>query len=348
MSDAEKRWLKYAEAAEALAVDVRTIKRWLSCQTYREALLAVRHGKQWRIPRTEDVEIWGMQTGYRLRAAGVHLRPTWEKHLSRLSTEYGRYQLVAYHLWLAACMKAVEHGSFTQEARDAILLLWQAACKILDPLPSLEMQMDKLKARFPDQLLSRGFSGDEVRSIMGYWPDKRHLTKVSAAHTLGALEEMRRPLDYAQAVQVLALSGQPPTADNVRPLLHKDIAEHINDTGQKLPLGLTIKAHNPEDLRQALEADALNQMHSATPRQITEHRDAQGKTYAQIEGEGISFLDLREPQTGLRLRNFRKRHPQKKPPQRDIIAAVYGIRETTPGAEAEPQTGKTPQRGHKD
>jgi excisionase family DNA binding protein len=52
---AEEQWLKNAKAAKLLGVGERTIKRWMKNPALQKALGAVRHGKQWRIPRPAGI-----------------------------------------------------------------------------------------------------------------------------------------------------------------------------------------------------------------------------------------------------------------------------------------------------
>jgi hypothetical protein len=125
-----------------------------------------------------------------------------------------------------------------------------------------------------------------------------------------------------------------------------DISKDINDTGEELPPSCTIKAHTPQEIRQACEADAVGQVFSATPRRITEFRDAQGRIVAKIEVSSgqPAFIDMREPQEGIALRTFRDRHQNKARQQRQIRAAVHGVSGTLPSGDEKPFTGKTPIR----
>jgi hypothetical protein len=197
---AMKRWLKNAQAAELLGVSVRTMKRWMTCPTLRKALLVVRDGKQWRIPRPDYETTWVWETRRRLKEAGIHLRSSFHKELHKLSKEFGRYSLESFRLWLAAYMKALERGRVTQKARENMLLLWQTACEVLNPTSPLkryEIDVEILKSRFPPILRERGLS---VKSIMHYWPEKRHFDPVRrASYTKVDFEEIRRELDFYQA-----------------------------------------------------------------------------------------------------------------------------------------------------
>lgn len=203
-------------------VDVRTVKRWMRSPVMREALLAVRHGKQWRIPHPDDEWIWKMHTRHRLKAVGVPLKPGWEKALDQAHKKCQPYQLESYRLWLAAYSKALERGRITTKARLAALQLWQEACRILRPFKSrLEIEVDKLKANFS-------------RELLRYWPSKEHFKRVQDAYTLRNLETIRRRLDFTQAVRELKRRGKKPAERNLRPLLHEDMRPHINDTREKL------------------------------------------------------------------------------------------------------------------
>ena len=91
--------------------------------------------------------------------------------------------------------------------------------------------MDKLKNEFP-------------RQLWRYWPAPCDFEDVRIAYALQELEQIRRRLDFLQAVRTLRQQhvqvrtgrkrGKPPTAENLRPLLHTDVLAHINDNGQEL------------------------------------------------------------------------------------------------------------------
>jgi hypothetical protein len=92
-------------------------------------------------------------------------------------------------------------------------------------------------------------------------------------------------------------------------------------------------------------------MNSGAQRQIVEGRDAEGRTFAtiQIPTESNqkptpSFVDLRKPQNGLALRTFRKRHPLRKSPQREIINSIRGALANVPGPVVRSEFKKTPIR----
>jgi len=238
-----ERWLTNAKAAKKLGVEARTIKRWMNDPARRNALGAVRHGQQWRIPFPDNADAWEMQTDYRLKAAGVTRKPSWERALEKECKKSSHCQLETYRLWLAAHsqLSATSDG-VTQEDITAILLLWQTACKILGSLPR-GTEVDKLKSKFPDQLRMRNFPEKEIRSIMSYWPEQNYFKGVRAAHTLEQLENIRSGMDTVQAAKTCKNLGQKPTAGNLRPLLHKNFLTHINDTREELPIGV-------HDLRQ--------------------------------------------------------------------------------------------------
>ena len=338
-----KRWLKNPKAAELLGVSARTIKNWTNRPPLREALLAVRHGKQWRIPRPDYETTWVWETRRRLEEAGIHLKPSWEQELERVSKECDRYLPESYCLWLAAHLQLLEREIIADEDIGKVLSLWQTACEILKSLPE-GTEVDKLKSQFPESLLARNFSEANICSIMSYWPDESRFKRVRAARSWKELEKIRRGMDVAQAVKVCQQQGKKPTAENLRPLLHDDIMAHINDTREKLP-GIVIKPRTPDELRRTIEADVCIQMHSGNPRRCTETRDAQGRTHVHIQGEGANqIIDFRDPQDGLALRTFRNRHPLRKSPQREIVATVYGARDNIPGADDRPCGRKTPVR----
>jgi hypothetical protein len=318
----QNRWLKNVEAAEALTVSVRTVKGWMKCPAKREALGAVRAGKQWRIPRPDEMWHWEDSVRRNFKDLGIELKDSWESGWEKLGKEFARYELESYRLWLAAYMNVLQRDNITQEARDGILLLWQTACKILGKQPK-GTEVDTLKSEFPDQLRSRNFSEERIRAIMQYWPEDRLFKKVRDASTLKQLEAIRRPLDTLQATRDLEQNGQKPTAKNLRPLFHKNIMEHINDTRDELP-GIVVKNPTGEEMHLYTMASVQDQMTGKTPPLVT--------------------FDLREPQNGLALRTFRKRHPLKKSPQREIVAEVYGVRDSIPGTDERPHSGKTPVR----
>jgi hypothetical protein len=267
-----KRWLKNAKAAELLGVSVRTIKHWMNSPRLREALLAVRHGKQWKIPRPDYETTWVWETQRRLKEAGIHLKPSWEQELERVSKECDRFLSESYCLWLAAHLQLLEREGITDEDTGNILSLWQTANELLKSLPK-GTEVDQLKSQFPESLRARNFSEESIRSIMSYWPDELYFKKVRAARTWKELEKIRRGMDFALAAKICAQRGKKPTATHLRPLVHDDWVAHINDTRQELPPN-TIKAHKLEDIRNAAETDFLIRRGSTNPMRITEGRDA--------------------------------------------------------------------------
>jgi hypothetical protein len=331
-----EQWLKYAKAAELLGVNARTIKRWMQIQKAQKALGAVRHGQQWRIPRPADGWIWEVQTRRRLKEAGIDLKPSWEQTFDKLGKENNRYKLETYRLWLAAYSQAsVKSEGVTQEDITGILLLWQTACKILgSPPKGKKTEVDKLKSQFPESLRARNFSEERIHFIMSYWPEQKIFKRVRDAHTLKQLEKIRRRVDTAQAVKTCKNLGQKPTAGNLRPLLHKNFMEHINDTRDELPPN-TIKAHTPEDIRRAMEADYW-QKQKLVQGEINQFFFSAGNPVETKKADvlpSLPVIDFRQPQDGLALRTFRNRHPLKQSPQKEIIETVFDIQNSIPGVD---------------
>jgi len=314
-----KHWLTNAKAAELLIVGERTIKRWMARPAARGALGAVRHGKQWRIPLPNNGSNWAIHADHRLRTAGVLKKPLWGRDLEKCSKHCDRYLFESYRLWLATYARAVGHGAITQEDIMEILLLWQAACTILSLQPE-KAEADKLKSKFPDQLRSRNLSESQILSIMSRWPGEHYFKKIRAADTMNKLEKIRRGFDIAQAAKTCEHLGKKPTAKNLRPLLHKNIMEHINDTRDKLP-GIVVNNPTPEELQSITLASVCDQMQGKQP--------------------PLVLIDLRRPQRGLALRTFRERHPLRESPQREIVATVYGTKDSIPSAVDRPQIGKS-------
>src|SRR5438552_923951 len=124
MPNRDSKWLKNSEAAEALAVDVRTIKRWTRDRAKRAAILAVRHGKQWRIQRPSDLRHWVIETRRRLERLGILLGPAWKRNLKRAAKQTSRYLPEVFRLYLAASAKALSRGRITAKAKLGIDLLW--------------------------------------------------------------------------------------------------------------------------------------------------------------------------------------------------------------------------------
>ena len=208
----------------------------MDCEDLREALLAVRHGKQWRIPRPENLSFWKSETRERLKKLGVILKEAWECDLDKhIMSE--RCLLESYRLWLAASLKVLLKNSITQEAKRAILLLFHAAHKILDHPGRRNVHVDKLKDEFPKQLRLDGLSNTEIEEAIGHWPEDQHFHYLRPArklHELEHLERIRRFVDFLQAIRELESTGMKPTGKNICPLLHKDMISHVNDTRETL------------------------------------------------------------------------------------------------------------------
>ena len=328
-------FLKNAEAAEALGVSVRTVKGWMRDPAKREAISAVRHGKQWRIPRPVNKDQWRYAAERRLREIGVTLPRRFERELRKRAREYASFSLESARLWIAACSTVLavsERRRITTADRAAIDLLWQVAGEILTPLPRYERQVDKLKSEFPPRLLKRHWSGVlaalrycspnhtvvrfqifralyDVRQVMRYWPKRKVFEGLRATRTWAELEGVRKQMDYLQAVRELEYRGQKATQENIRPLLHKDLMAHLNDTMEQLP-GIVVKNPTPEQMR------LIN-----WPSRRVKHPRV--------------ILDFRKPQKGLARRTAQKRYPRTQQPQCEIRAAVFGIEATVPGFDEE-------------
>jgi hypothetical protein len=320
MSAPKCQWLKNAEAAKELSVSERGIKYWKTQPATREALGAVRHGKQWRIPRPDNLDNWRFETRRRLKNLGLQLPAPWERNLRDIGTETARYYLESCRLWLAAQLTAVIRGPVTQEDIRAIHMLLQAGREVLRMQPD-GVRVDTLKSKFPDRLRLRKFSDADISGIMSYWPEDTCFEQVRTARTLKQLEKVRRRVDVAQAAKSCRHLGQKPTARNMRPLLHNDMLAHINDTREILP-GIVVQRPTSEKLRTMTLASVYSSLHGTPAQPVT--------------------IDFRQPQDGLPLRTFRRRHPSRQSPQKDIVVAVYGIRDSIPGADERPFTGKTP------
>lgn len=328
-----KRWLQDARAAELLCVDKRTIKRWKKDAVKREALGAVRHGKQWRIPLPNSFDgdnegAWEMQTRYRFKEMGFPLKDHWEKELEALSDQFARNEFETYRLWLAAYLALIAKvEAVTQEHISEILLLWQIACEILAPLPR-GADVIEFKSQFPERLKMRGFTDERIDSIMSYWPSPRFFKQVHDAHSMKQLEKIRQRMDTAQAAKTCKHLGDEPTAGNLRAYHHKNFVEHINDTREALPKGFAaINNPTPEQIEWITLGSVYDQMLGKPPPPI--------------------MFDFRKPQHGLPLRTFRHRHPLRKSPQKEIIQAIENAQENIPGADERLSTGKAPIRGSK-
>ena len=329
----KKRWLQNAKAAKLLYVDERTIKRWMNDPPKREALGAVRHGKQWRIPLPKSFDgdsegAWEMKTRYRFKEMGVPLKHDWEKELEALSEQFARNALETYRLWLAAHLAlSAKPDPITQEDILAITILWQNACEVLATLPR-GTKVDKFKSQIPGRLKARNHSDETVHLVMSYWPDQRFFEVVNKAHTLEQLENIRQGMDAAQAAMTCKHLNQKPTAEYLRHYLHKNLVEHINDTRDALPQGFAvINSPTPEQMERLTYMSVCAQMQGKPPPPV--------------------IMDFRHPQNGLPLRTFRSRHPRRNARQTEIIKAIYRVEDNIPGADGRPHTGTTPIRGSK-
>jgi hypothetical protein len=148
--------------------------------------------------------------------------------------QFQRGYLESCRLWLAAYAKILKRNSVTQNAREQVLLLWHVANDLLSSMPG-GTRIDKLKANFPAALASRGLHCAQIGAVMQRWPNEKHFSGVRAAKKMTEIEAIRRKLDFLQAVRELKRTGRKITETNWRPLLHKDIMTHINDTREKLP-----------------------------------------------------------------------------------------------------------------
>lgn len=320
----QQKWLPNAEAAQLLGVDVRTIKRWVRQPDKRQALGAVRNGKQWRIPVPSNLQHWESDTRWNFKKLGAPLIPGWRHDLRKIARQTTRYMLEANRFWLAAYMTRLERGPVTPQDRQACLRLRDAACKILAFAPLSEMVVDRHKLQFPGQLASMGLDAREAQDVMRYWPKEQYLKHVHDAHTVAQLEVIRQRVDYWQAALELEQIGENPTTENIRPLLHKEMVAHINDTREHLD-GEVIRHPTPKDTKRLMLASV--------------HDSISGRKTAQLT------FDFRLPQVGLTRRTAQKRYPQRQKSQQDIRATVFGIDDRTPGADQRLHIGKTPRRG---
>lgn len=284
------QWLTFAQAAEILGVTDRTIKRWVSNPRTCVALLAVRVGKQHRIPRPESIAEWDGKTRGRLTAAGISLAPAWEKELRDLERRNERHWSGIYRLYLAAFLKASLRGRITFKAKEAIDSLCFTA---LESLRSRKRfcRVDTLKCALPQR-------------FWRYWPTKRHFKQIQDVHRRRTIEKERQLLDFLAAVRILRRRNRKPIARNLCPLLHLDWETHINDTKERLPSG-SGRAQKPKDLC------------PTSPGQKP----------------ALGFIDMRQPQDGISLDQFRRRYPLRKNPWRSIIAKQYGYLDNIPTAE---------------
>jgi hypothetical protein len=323
------RWLKYAEIAELLGVTPRTIKLWMRRPGGPQAFLAVRQGSQWRVPCPENLEIWASETRERLIGIGIRLK----SDLQELADQNEPYWPEVHRLYLGAFRKALGVGRVTVLAKDRI----DELCR---------MALELLRSR-KQRTGVAGFKHLFPRRLWRYWPSRSDFEAALSVKSEGEIEKERRNLDFFQAVRQLRRKGQDPTGPNLCRFLHLDWKAHINDTKEKLPPG-TIKADIPRKLSRLIKKDkklsrtkkdkklwrlikkdVLMHMGGFT-RHIVEGWDDQGKTFATFEMDLTrklppTFVDLRQPQKGISIHQFRRRYCLRKPPWKSIIAKIYGI-----------------------
>ena len=322
----KRRWLNTARAAELLAVDVRTIKRWMKVPTARLALGAVRQGKQWRIPMPVDEKSWEYEADDRLLTAGIVQKETWVRALERDCRPFNRCLIETYRLWLAAQIQAsTKVEVITQLEIDAIGDLWLAAGNILKALPP-KTKVDKLQSQFIEYFRAQNFSDEKILSIMDYWPEERVFKRVRAESNL---EKLRRNMDSAQAKKTCKNLRYKPTHENIKKYLHRDFMSHINDTREELPMGYAVlKNPTAEELRSCAMASVNEQM--------------QGKPAPKV------FVDFRKAQKQLSLRTVKDRYPMRKTTQKDIDNALDDVNDSIPSCEERINKGQVQVRGSKD
>jgi hypothetical protein len=284
-----KNCITYSQAADALAVDERTVKRWMRRPDARDALLAARDGARWRIPWPADicweevdgtcrkapanVFLWEKEARRNLNVIGVYPPDGVERALEQLAKQSELYHPEVRRLYLAACAKALSRGRMTGKTKLGIDLLYHAARKIL----SEERQrfgIETLKHKFPCHLHR-------------YWPRKRDFEWIKDAHTLADIEKQRRRLDFTRAVRQLRRRGKNPTTENLRPLLHKGWLSDFNDTNEK---------HHPPvgDRRQPQLGLSLYEFRQRYPLSKNPWRNIIGKIYgvlAEVPGSNQALDD---------------------------------------------------------
>jgi len=230
---AKVAWMTYPEAAGALGVDVRTIKRWMGVEKMRTVLGAVRQGKQWRILRPVSVGAWAA----RVREAQSRTLD-WGEQLRRkvlaVAKQKPEQRVECLRLWLACWAKAVKHEDMLAEANEAIALLFEVAWDILQSAPGCKCS--QLKRQFTAELQSRGAPEHIIKRVMGYWPDAAHFARVNNLSP-ERMETIRQGIDYALAQKEAKRLGLKQTNENLCQFLHLNLRLHINDTGEKLPEG---------------------------------------------------------------------------------------------------------------
>ena len=340
-------FFRQREVAELLGVDVRTVERWILDPAKREVFGPVRSRTRWRIPRPKSPEMWVNKVRPLLNVLGAHLKEPWELELETLDHEGDAYLPVIDRLYMAALFQSQARACpnpISPETKAGILDLRATVERRLasfversrgGKMPNvaeMEKHLDGFKAILPDRLVS-------------YWPDKRLLQCVRRKRRPSSLERLFRQLDATQAIGQANQSGRPPTAQNVRQMLHSNLTHQVNDTGEEFPPELTVKAPTGKELRLAAQRDHLAQR--PIPPSIPQSSGAQLQTVTQAEPfpRQSHVVDLREPQEGISLRGFRRFYPKKHASLRDIVNAIYDVQESNPAIDKKPHTGKTPIRG---
>jgi hypothetical protein len=205
------RWLKQCEAARALHVTPRTIKRWLAQPDRREKLGAERHGKRWRIPRPASVTAWAVEVEYALFGFG-----RFDRALGRIARQSGRlWQKWVARVLLGAMAEAAagtRRKTWSKEGQGALVMLFnhcQAATN-----------EDQARASLPKRLKR-------------WWPKQ-----LSPTFTTSSWELERRKSDFIAALgRWRRTSDSPPYAKDLLPLVHRDWIDQINDWGRKAERG---------------------------------------------------------------------------------------------------------------
>lgn len=242
-----KRWILHTQAANALGVTTRQIKRWMRRADARGALLAVRDGHRWRTPWPEDisweeadgthrvveanVQTWEFQVRRRLAAIGITPPRAWERELDRRAKLDKRRHRDVHHVYVAACNRAVSRGRVTRKAKLGIDVVCAAARETLRHKPTW-CTIEDLKLPV-------------ARQILRYWPRRADFACLPSSYTMKMIEQNRQTVDFERAVRHLRRRNKPPTAHNLRPLLHRDFMADFNDTKERLPAG-TIDFRQPQ------------------------------------------------------------------------------------------------------
>lgn len=205
----------------------------------REVLSAVRHGKQWRIPRPEQLYLWEYGIPIRLRALGIEVPGRLRAALEKRAKKCEPYWRQVYRLALAAYTKALAIGRLTPKAKEGIDLLCLGAAVVLKAKDQ-RAGIDGLKDAVIRHLKQEWHVRVPFR-LARYWPGERQFQAIRSATTRKQVEALRRKLDFTQALKYVArlrdARGKQlqPTAQNLCPLLHVDWLAHLNDTREKLP-----------------------------------------------------------------------------------------------------------------